>query len=227
MDSFMNLEEEGRVLNLYKPVGFSSFEILRRVKKKLGFKKVGHAGTLDPLASGVLLLCIGKATRRVPELQSLRKVYRGRFILGEETPSHDAETPVQKTCDISDLSPDCLNQVKEHFSGEQQQIPPMYSAVKVKGRRAYELARKNQHVELAPKRVHISDIKFSASHWPEIDFELSCSKGTYIRSWVRDIGKYLCVGAYLLGLERIAVGPHTLEKSYHPDDLSMDMLVNG
>ena len=213
-----NIEED--LVVVHKPVGWTSFDVVKRVRGLLRAKKVGHAGTLDPLASGVLLLCLGRSTKSISRLQELRKEYRGRFILGQETPSYDTETPVRKTWDLSHATLEDLHNSVVKLRGTLWQTPPDYSAVKVEGQRAYKLARKNQEVQLKPKRVQIFDSEVDTQAWPEIGFRLLCGKGTYVRSWVRDVARGMGVGAVMTELVRTAIGPYALE-----DALTLEQLA--
>jgi len=200
-----------RLLLVDKPLGWTSFDVVNKLRYRLKIKKIGHAGTLDPLATGLLILCTGKMTKRIDEYQAQEKEYTGKFIIGQTTPSHDLETSVTDTGDISSISDERLHQVAKKFTGVLQQIPPLHSAIKVDGKRAYALARKGKDVELKPREVTISHFEITQIKKPEVWFRIVCSKGTYIRSIARDFGNDLGVGAYLAELCRTRIGEFKLE----------------
>lgn len=214
----------GEVLAIYKPYTWTSFQIVNKVRyhlsRKMGVKrfKVGHAGTLDPLATGVLLVCTGKATKRIEELQSHTKEYVADIMLGATTPSFDMEHPVNATYPVEHITEEMLQEKLKTFVGLIAQRPPLFSACKVDGKRAYDLARKGSDMELAPKQVQIDEIELLECNLPQIKIRVVCGKGTYIRSLARDIGEALGSGAYLTGLTRTRVGEHRVEDCIHPDD---------
>jgi len=200
-----------RLLLVDKPLGWTSFDVVNKLRYRLKIKKIGHAGTLDPLATGLLILCTGKMTKRIDEYQAQEKEYTGKFIIGQTTPSHDLETTVTETLDISSIADEQLRQAAKKFTGVLQQIPPLHSAIKVDGKRAYALARKGKDVELKPREVTISHFEITQIKKPEVWFRIVCSKGTYIRSIARDFGNDLGVGAYLAELCRTRIGEFKLE----------------
>jgi len=200
-----------RLLLVDKPLGWTSFDVVNKLRYRLKIKKIGHAGTLDPLATGLLILCTGKMTKRIDEYQAQEKEYTGKFIIGQTTPSHDLETTVTETLDISSISDERLHQAAKKFTGVIQQIPPLHSAIKVDGKRAYALARKGKEVELKPREVTVSQFEITQIKKPEVWFRIVCSKGTYIRSMARDFGDELGVGAYLAELCRTRIGEFKLE----------------
>lgn len=202
-----------------KPIGWTSFDVVNKLRYKLKIKKIGHAGTLDPLASGLLILCTGKMTKRIDEFQAQEKEYTGKFIIGQSTPSHDLETEVSETKDISAVTEDQIVLAAKKLTGVIQQIPPLHSAIKVDGKRAYKLARKGSDLELKPREVTVSQFEITGIQKPEINFRIVCSKGTYIRSLARDFGNDLGVGAYLTGLCRTRIGQFKLE-----DALTLDQI---
>jgi tRNA pseudouridine55 synthase len=208
--------ETGEVLFLYKPYRWTSFDLVRNitflVKKHYHFKpKVGHAGTLDPYATGLMILCTGQKTKQINTFQDLPKVYRGKFKLGETTPSFDRETKVDQIFDINNITEnDIINAVKG-FEGEIEQKPPIYSAVKKEGKRAYDLARKGQKPNMESRNVFIYYFTITDINMPFVSFEIKCSKGTYIRSLADDFGKALHNGAYLVELERTMIGEYGLK----------------
>lgn len=217
--------KEGEVLYFNKPLGWTSFKVVgharyhmcRRMKvKKL---KVGHAGTLDPLATGVMIVCTGKATKRIEEFQYHTKEYVATIQLGATTPSYDLEHEIDATYPTEHITRELVEKTLKTFVGEIQQIPPAFSACKVDGARAYDLARKGQEVELKPKLLVIDEIELLECNLPEIKIRVVCSKGTYIRALARDIGVALRSGAHLIALERTRIGDVTLDKCMSPDDI--------
>ncbi|MBM6509052.1 tRNA pseudouridine(55) synthase TruB [Bacteroides fragilis] len=214
--------KEGEVLYFNKPLGWTSFKVVgharyhicRRIKvKKL---KVGHAGTLDPLATGVMIVCTGKATKRIEEFQYHTKEYVATIRLGATTPSYDLEHEIDATYPTEHITRELVEETLKTFVGEIQQIPPAFSACKVDGARAYDLARKGQEVELKPKLLVIDEIELLECNLPEIKIRVVCSKGTYIRALARDIGEALQSGAHLTGLIRTRVGEIKLEQCLDP-----------
>ena len=187
----------GEVIPINKPYTWTSFQIVNKVRyhlsRKYGIKrfKVGHAGTLDPLATGVLLLCTGKATKRIEELQAQTKEYEAEIMLGATTPSYDMEHPVNATYPYEHITEEAVREVLQGFVGEIAQRPPLFSACKVDGKRAYDLARKGSDMELAPKQIRIDSIELLSYELPRIRIRVVCGKGTYIRSLARDIGEAL------------------------------------
>ena len=198
--------EAGEVLLLDKPLTWTSFDVVRKVKGALRIKKIGHAGTLDPLATGLLILCTGKKTKEIDQIQAQEKEYAGTFRLGETTPSFDLETAVDMARPYAHLTDEQIRAATEQFTGLIQQTPPIFSAVKVDGKRAYELARTGQDAEIKPKSVEIKIFEITRIALPEIDFRVVCSKGTYIRSLARDLGVALGCGAHLTRLVRTRIG---------------------
>ena len=214
----------GEILPLYKPYGWTSFQIVSKVRYHLSRHhkvkrfKVGHAGTLDPLATGVLLLCTGKATKRIEELQSHTKEYVADLMLGATTPSFDMEHPVDATYPYEHITPELIKETLPLFIGEIAQRPPLFSACKVEGKRAYKLARDGSDMELAPKQIKIDEIELLACELPKITIRVVCGKGTYIRSLARDLGQALGSGAYLTRLERTRIGDVRIEQCINPED---------
>ena len=202
----------GEIIPVYKPYTWTSFQIVNKVRyhlsKKYGIKrfKVGHAGTLDPLATGVLLLCTGKATKRIEELQKHTKEYEAEITLGATTPSYDMEHPVNATFPYEHITKELVENTLKQFIGDIAQRPPLFSACKVDGKRAYDLARKGSDMQLEPKQIRIDNIELLEYELPKIKIRVTCGKGTYIRSLARDIGETLDSGAYLSELTRTRVG---------------------
>lgn len=216
--------QAGEILPLYKPHGWTSFQIVSKVRYLLsrhyGIKrfKVGHAGTLDPLATGVLLLCTGKATKRIEELQSHTKEYVADIMLGATTASFDLEHPINATYPYEHITREAVEKVLKGFIGTIAQRPPLFSACKVDGTRAYKLARDGSEMELAPKQIQIDEIELLAFELPKITIRVVCGKGTYIRSLARDIGEALKSGAHLTRLERTRIGDVRIEECIKPED---------
>lgn len=208
---------EGEVLYLDKPLGWTSFDAVKRVRgaltRRMGVKKlkVGHAGTLDPLATGVMILCTGRATRRIEELQAGVKEYVATIALGATTPSYDLETEIDATYPTEHITRELVEETLQKFHGRIEQIPPAFSAVKVDGKRAYELARKGREVELKPKILVIDEIELLEYSQSSITIRVVCSKGTYIRALARDIGAALGSGGHLTALRRTKVGDVAIE----------------
>jgi len=210
---------EGEILLVDKPLHWTSFDVVNklrwRLRKKYDLKrfKVGHAGTLDPLATGLLLICTGKKTKQSQFLTAENKSYTGTFLLGKTTPSFDLETEYNEVFPTEHITKELLDIAVEKFLGEQEQTPPVFSAKKIDGKRAYESARKGKEIEMKKNVITIHDFKINAKRFPEIDFEIRCSKGTYIRSIANDFGQALGSGATLIGLRRTASGDFTIEES--------------
>lgn len=213
----------GEVLPLYKPYGWTSFQVVSKVRYLLsrhhGVKrfKVGHAGTLDPLATGVLLLCTGKATKRIEELQNHTKEYIADLMLGATTASYDMEHPVNATFSHEHITQEMVQQTLSKFIGTIEQRPPLFSACKVEGQRAYRLARDGSDMQLAPKKINIEEIELLKCELPVITIRVVCGKGTYIRSLARDIGEALGSGAHLTALARTRIGEYKLEDCINPE----------
>ena len=214
----------GEVLYFNKPLGWTSFKVVGHARyhicKRLGVKKlkVGHAGTLDPLATGVMIVCTGKATKRIEEFQYHTKEYIADIRLGATTPSYDLEHEIDATYPTEHITKELVEEVLKQFVGEIQQVPPAFSACMVNGTRAYDLARKGEEVELKPKLLVIDEIELLACQLPDIRVRVVCSKGTYIRALARDIGEALQSGAHLTALQRTRVGDVRLEDCLNPLD---------
>lgn len=204
--------KNGQILLFDKPLHWTSFQLVNKVRwlirKTYGIKKikVGHAGTLDPLATGLLIICTGKYTKKIPELQGQIKTYTGTFTMGATTPSYDLETEIDQHYPTAHLHADLLHEATENFIGEISQYPPVFSALKKDGKRLYEYARKGQDVEIEARKVEISDFTLSQIQLPAVSFEVTCSKGTYIRSLAHDFGKAVKSGAHLSALRRTKIG---------------------
>lgn len=227
----MNLIE-GEIFAIDKPLGWTSFDAVKRLRgaicRRLGVKKfkVGHAGTLDPLATGVLLICTGRATRDIDRLQAGVKEYIATLRLGATTPSFDLEKEIDATYPTDHITLESVEEALKKFHGDIMQVPPVFSAVKVDGKRAYKFARKGKEVELKPKLLRIDEIELLESRLPEeIVIRVVCSKGTYIRALARDIGQALDSGAHLTALKRTRVGDFTLAQCLSLDD-AVDAINN-
>ena len=213
----------GEIIPINKPYTWTSFQIVNKIRyhlsRKYGIKrfKVGHAGTLDPLATGVLLLCTGKATKRIEELQKNTKEYEAEITLGATTPSYDMEHPVNETFPYEHITKELVENTLKQFIGDISQRPPLFSACKVDGKRAYDLARKGSDMELEPKQIRIDNIELLEYELPKIRIRVTCGKGTYIRSLARDIGEALQSGAYLTALTRTRVGEYRIEDCINPE----------
>ncbi len=206
--------EEGEVLLFDKPITWTSFDVVNKVRHTIRTKKVGHAGTLDPLATGLLVLCTGKMTKQIDTIQATEKEYLATITLGKTTPSYDLETEFDSETDITHLSEAQVAEAIMSYVGNQMQMPPMYSALKVDGKRLYKLARKGKEIELQPRPVSIYSIEIKSISLPTVQFLLRCSKGTYIRTLAHDIGQQLGVGAHLSALRRTKVGHLSVEDAY-------------
>lgn len=212
--------QEGMVLSVNKPLHWTSFDVIKKLRGALAVRKMGHAGTLDPLATGLLLICTGKHTKRINEYQDQEKVYTGEMVLGKTTPSVDLETPFDSEKPYGDVTEAAVHQLAQTFTGHIQQVPPVYSAIKTQGKRAYKMVRKGQEVTLAAREVFVRSFVITAIKLPHIEFEITCGKGTYIRSLVRDLGEQLGTGAYLSQLCRTRIGDFRLEEAYEVDTLA-------
>jgi len=217
------IEPEGQVLLINKPKGWTSFDAVNRVRHILGVKKAGHAGTLDPLATGLLVVCTGRKTKELRHFQDLEKEYHVVIRLGARTASLDAETPVVNQQDCGGISGEQIQSTISRFVGRQMQVPPMYSAVKVRGRRLYKYARKGISVERPPREVFIQSITVQAIDLPDVHMAVVCSKGTYIRTLVDDIGRELGCGAYVHSLERTRIGNFLIGDARSFDDSGVEL----
>lgn len=217
--------EQGEILLISKPYRWTSFDVvgkLRTVIRKHGGIhkiKIGHAGTLDPLATGLLIVCTGKFTKRIDEYQGLEKEYTGTMHLGVTTPSFDLETRPDQSFPVGHITPDQIREAARHFTGTFDQIPPRYSAKRIDGKRAYDYARNDQEVHIKAHPVTIMELEITRVEMPEADFRVVCSKGTYIRSLARDIGQMLGCGAHLTALCRTRIGPYHLRDAWELESL--------
>ena len=221
---------EGQVLLFNKPLGWSSFDVVKKVRgiikssKNIRKIKVGHAGTLDPLADGLLILCTGKFTKRIDEIQGQKKLYTGEITLGATTPSYDRETEVDQTFDTSKITNKLIHKVSKKFEGKIMQKPPIFSALKREGKRLYQHAREGTKIEIQAREVEIESFKITSIEIPKITFEIICSKGTYIRSLAHDFGKELNNGAHLSSLRREMIGNFSLSDAISIDSFKENIL---
>lgn len=213
----LSIFSEGQILLIDKPLTWTSFDVVKKLRYALKVKKIGHAGTLDPLATGLLLIGTGKFTKKLNELQGLDKTYTGVFGLGKTTPSFDLEMDFDSEKDISHLTETDLQNAAKKLTGNLQQIPPAHSAIRIKGERAYVKARQNKQVVLDPRSVQVYQFDILKIDFPDVHFIISCSKGTYIRSMARDFGEILGVGAHLKSLRRTRIGEYDVQ---HAENLA-------
>ena len=212
----LNEFREGKILLIDKPLKWSSFQVVNKlrweIKKTFDIKKikVGHAGTLDPLATGLLLVCTGKMTKQIQELQDQKKVYSGTMTLGSTTPSYDLETDINQKFSTDHVCENILRETTKQFIGEIEQYPPLYSAIKKDGKRLYEYARLGQDIDIKPRKIFIESFNITKFQNQKVDFEVQCGKGTYIRSLANDFGKALNSGAHLSSLRRTKIGDFSI-----------------
>jgi tRNA pseudouridine55 synthase len=217
---WLNLAQtDGAVALIDKDKNWTSFDVIGKLRPTLNIRKIGHAGTLDPLATGLLILCLGKSTKKINEYQDLKKGYRALIKLGATTKSYDSEFEEENIKDISSLNIDQIKETVNGFVNEFLQIPPQFSAKKVGGVRSYDLARKNKEIELKPNLVTVYKMDIKDISLPYIDIEVECSKGTYIRSLARDIGEALNVGGYLKELRRICIGDYSVDDALKIEEI--------
>lgn len=222
---------EGQILLIDKPLTWSSFQAVNKLKYVLKRKydlpkkfKIGHAGTLDPLATGLLIICTGKFTKKITEIQAQAKEYTGTIVLGATTPSYDLETEVDATFPTEHITESLILETTKHFLGEIDQKPPVFSAIKKDGKRLYEHARAGEEVEIASRKTTIYEFEITRIALPEVDFRVQCSKGTYIRSLAFDFGKALQSGGYLSVLRRTKIGDYSIENGITPEAFEKKIL---
>lgn len=229
----------GELLLIHKPLKWTSFQVVNKIKYIIKHHpsflldgkhiqpKVGHAGTLDPLAAGLLIVCTGKKTKQIEQYQALEKEYTGTFFIGATTPCFDLEKEIDAHYPTAHITNELIYQTAGRFTGPQMQTPPLFSAIKIDGKRAYELARAGKEAEIKSKSIEIYDFKITRIALPEIDFKVTCSKGTYIRSLARDFGLALGSGAHLTALCRTRIGSYTLENAISIEDLARKIRPAG
>lgn len=215
----------GQVLLIDKPLGWTSFDVVRKLRHLVRIKKIGHAGTLDPLATGLLIVCTGKFTKRINEFMAQEKEYTGTITLGAVTPSYDLETEPTNHQDIGAITLSLIQQSVKQFTGSILQVPPAHSAIKVKGKRVYELARKGESVILEPRRITISSFEVLRFEEGLVHFKVVCSTGTYIRSLANDLGVALGCGAYLSALRRTRIGSFLVDQAQTPEQFERSLPV--
>lgn len=225
-EDFLN----GKVLLIDKPLTWSSFQAVNKLKFVLKRKynlpkkfKIGHAGTLDPLATGLLIVCTGKFTKRIPELMGMVKEYTGTITVGATTPSYDLETEINATFPTSHLTDALIQETTKTFLGEIDQFPPVFSAIKKDGKRLYEHARAGEEVEISARKIAIHEFEITRIELPEIDFRVVCSKGTYIRSLAFDFGKALQSGGHLTALRRTKIGTYDVANGVTPEEFEKQL----
>jgi tRNA pseudouridine55 synthase len=209
----VNIFEQGQVLLINKPLYWTSFDAIRKIRNLIGIKKVGHAGTLDPLATGLLIICTGRFTKKINEYMAREKEYTGTITLGATTPTYDLESNPANFKSIEDIPEEQIRNGAKKFTGEIMQTPPAHSAIKLGGKRVYELARKGKEVKLEPRKVFIKEFEIIKIELPIVHFRVVCSTGTYIRSLANDFGEALGCGAYLSSLCRTRIGEFRLENA--------------
>lgn len=213
MKEISNSFEEGKVLLINKPLQWTSFDAVRKIRNLIRIKKVGHAGTLDPLATGLLIICTGRFTKKINEYMAKEKEYTGTFTLGATTPTYDLESEPENFKSTDGINVELLKSTTEKFMGEIMQVPPAHSAIKVDGKRVYELARKGKEVKLEPRKITIKEFEITKVEMPVVHFKVVCSTGTYIRSLANDFGAALGCGAYLSSLCRTRIGSFLLDEA--------------
>lgn len=211
--------EEGGFLLINKPIRWTSFDVVKKLRNLSRIKKIGHAGTLDPLATGLLIICYGKYTKKIESMQAQEKGYEGSFELGKTTPSFDLETAIDAEYPVNHITSQFLEEKLDQFRGDIKQVPPQFSAVKVNGKRAYEHARNGKKIELKIRDTHISKFEVDHSSFPTLKFKIQCAKGTYIRSLARDLGYALESGAYMSSLTRTSIGDYLLGDAVQISDI--------
>jgi len=210
----VNIFDQGQVLLIDKPLQWTSFDVVRRIRHLIRVKKVGHAGTLDPLATGLLIICTGKFTKKINEYMAREKEYTGTFTLGATTPTYDLESKPENFKSLDNISEGKIKSATKSFLGEIMQVPPAHSAIKVEGKRVYELARKGKEVKLEPRKLFVREFEITAIELPVVHFRVVCSTGTYIRSLANDFGEALICGAYLSSLRRTRIGEFKIEDAF-------------
>ena len=205
------MEEVPELLLIDKPKGITSFDVIRRLRRQLGIKKIGHAGTLDPLATGLMIICTGKFTKRLSEFMGQEKEYTGTITLGGTTPSYDLESEIDQTFPTEHITDEAIYAFAKAYQGKIMQRPPVFSALKKDGKRLYEFARAGEEVEIPKREIHITSFEITRIAMPEVDFKVSCSKGTYIRSLAYDFGVGLDSGAHLTALRRTKIGDFSVD----------------
>jgi len=219
----MNTFAEGRVLLINKPLRWTSFDAVRKIRNLIRIKKVGHAGTLDPLATGLLIVCTGRFTKKINEYMAKEKEYTGSFTLGSTTPTYDLESEPGNFKSLDGIDEEAIKAATAAFTGEIMQVPPAHSAIKIDGKRVYELARKGVEVKIDPRKVTIYEFEITSVELPVVQFRVVCSTGTYIRSLANDFGAALGCGGYMSSLCRTRIGEFRLENAITPAELEEEI----
>lgn len=225
--------EEGEVFLIDKPLDWTSFDVVNLIRSVIkrfhGIRKlkVGHAGTLDPLATGLLIICTGRMTKQIDNYQAQEKVYTGTMLIGQTTPTFDMESEADAFYPTDNITIEMMEDAKKSFIGDIMQRPPKFSAIKINGKRAFDYARSDEEVALKERLVHIDNFKLDYTNFPKIDFEVKCSKGTYIRSLVNDFGKKLGNGACLISLRRTKIGSFSVDNARTLEDLKKEIIETG
>ena len=217
--------EEGRVILINKELRWTSFDVVKKIRNLVRIKKVGHAGTLDPLATGLLIVCTGKMTKQINQFMDQEKEYTGAMVLGKTTPSVDLETEIDSATSIEHITEEDVINTVQKFTGKLMQTPPIYSALKKDGEPLYKKARKGEFVKIEPRQVESKEFEITEINFPEIRFRLVCTKGFYVRSLVRDFGESLGVGAYMSKLERTRIGNYKLEDAQSIDEFKKELEI--
>jgi len=215
----LDLQDEGEILLIDKPIDWTSFDVVRKIKSIFNIKKAGHAGSIDPKATGLLIVCTGKKTKELRNFMELDKEYIGKFQLGITTPSYDTETEIVEKRDTSNIEETKVKELAKSFIGKRKQFPPIYSAIKYKGKPLYKYARKGRKIEVEPRDIRINEFEITNFDNPYVDFRISCSKGTYIRALVNEFGNILGCGATLLSLRRVRIGNYFVDDAISINEL--------
>jgi tRNA pseudouridine55 synthase len=220
--------EDGRMILIKKELRWTSFDVVKKIRNLIRIKKVGHAGTLDPLATGLLIVCTGKMTKQINQFMDLEKEYTGTMVLGKTTPSVDLETEIDRETSIEHITEEDVINTVGKFTGHLMQTPPIYSALKKNGEPLYKKARKGENVKIEPRPVELKEYEITEINFPLIRFRLVCSKGFYVRSLVRDFGESLGVGAYMSSLERTRIGDFKIEDAQSIDEFRKELdIINS
>lgn len=223
MNDYKHEFEQGKVLLIDKPLEWTSFDVIRKMRNILRIKKIGHAGTLDPLATGLLIVCTGKFTKKINEYMAQEKEYTGTFTLGAVTPTYDLESEPQDHQPFEHITKEQIEKAVEAFTGEIMQLPPAHSAIKVDGKRLYQLARQGKEVKLEPRKIFIKAYHIEKLEGPLVHFRVVCSTGTYIRSLAQDLGQALGCGAYLSSLRRTRIGDFLASNATTMEDFEKEI----
>lgn len=208
-----------------KPLYWTSFDAVRKIRNLVKTKKVGHAGTLDPLATGLLIICTGKFTKKINEYMSQEKEYTGTFTLGATTPTYDLESEPSNFQPVANITEEAIREATKPFTGDIMQVPPAHSAIKQEGKRVYELARQGKEVKLEPRKLHIREFTITGIEMPVVHFKVVCSTGTYIRSLAQDFGQHLGCGAYLSSLRRTRIGEYSVNEAITVEEFEKELSV--